>query len=105
MGISKIKNFPRGSAQNLEKSGGFAWRREGVLPSPRSGSGRGARRRNGLGAVFEVFLGGGSIWQVACPVSQMSLSSLLNKSTLTETIDSNESFESFENFKSFYYFK
>ena len=59
-GISKIKNFPRGSAQNLEKSGGFAWRREGVLPSPRSGSGRGARRRNGLGAVFEVFLGGGA---------------------------------------------
>ena len=40
--------FSMGSEQNLEKSGGFAWRRGGVLPLLRSGSCRGARRRNSL---------------------------------------------------------
>ena len=79
---------------------GFCLRREAAPAVERVG---------GMASVrFLRFFWGGSIWQVACPVSQMSqmsLSSLLSKSTLTETIDSNESFESFENFKSFYYFK
>ena len=42
----------------MEKSGGFVWRRNGVLPPPRSGFGRGARRRNSLGTIFEIFLRG-----------------------------------------------
>ena len=77
-----VENFLRGSAQNLEKSGAFAWRRGGLLPPPRSGFGRGARRRNSLGTIFVVFLGWGGIWQVSChtsQMSQMSLSSLLSK--------------------------
>ena len=47
-----VEFFLRGSAQKLEKSGGFAWRRGGLLPPPRS-------RRNSLGTIFVVFLGWG----------------------------------------------
>ena len=86
-------NFPMGSDQNLEKSGGFAWRRGGVLPLLRSGSCRGARRRNSLSTIFQLFLGGEGICQVSCHVSkmsQMSLPSLLSKSTSTATVGSYE---------------
>ena len=62
-------------------------------------------RVGGIASVRFLRFFWGGIWQASCQISQMGLSSLLSKSTSTETIDSNESFESFEYFKSFYSFK
>ena len=77
---------------------GFCLRREATSA---------VERVAGIASVrfLRFFWGGGGIWQVSCHISQMSLSSLLSKSTSTETIDSNESYESFKYFKSFYSFK